>query len=669
MHTPGHPDTERHVRTRAGRRMVRGRRTIAVLTGFRSRAFWGHRALGRIAHAIARWSGRPADLLYAGPVWSHCAVGEPLLSWIQLQAKGPYHAAMSDALQSLLKQDATLGTTPEISSLMRRVVASGAGRNRTNYRPAFDDSVRLSTNRKILLIDERRLPLADDRASFARMLASARDMHPNADILLWQTTDERCGTWQLGSLDDLPETTCIVDRHANFFAVLNAVDAVYTVEAPEGLEAIIAGVRPHVFGRPYYAGLGHTYDQHRPVQSLSRPTIEALFDAVYLKLARYIDPDTGGPATFERVLECIELQRSMHNRFRDLQIVEAHGFQIWKRRFAAPFLGIGGGRLYWHRHAQASRADSTVALWGARSADHVRAGTRIVRIEDGFFHSLGLGSDMSAPLSQVIDRNGIYFDAQKPSDLTHILNEGTFDSTEVARAEKLRRLIVESGVTKYNLGRKAPQWQAPAGSTVILVVGQVADDASIRLGAGDFRTAEQVLQHARANNPDAFIVYKPHPDVLSGNRTGLVDARRYANVVDAEADLLSLLEHTDEVHTISSLAGFEGLLRQKKVHAYGYPFYAGWGLTHDEMKSVPWRQRSLKLDELVAGALIRYPIYWNWQARLFSTPEAVVRTLAVNAARPMGNVSADPSRPWRKAVRWVKNLAWYVLWEIRRGIE
>ena len=87
------------------------------------------------------------------------------------------------------------------------------------------------------------------------------------------------------------------------------------------------------------------------------------------------------------------------------------------------------------------------------------------------------------------------------------------------------------------------------------------------------------------------------------------------------------------------------------------------------MKSVPWRQRSLKLDELVAGALIRYPIYWNWQARLFSTPEAVVRTLAVNAARPMGNVSADPSRPWRKAVRWVKNLAWYVLWEIRRGIE
>ena len=71
--------------------------------------------------------------------------------------------------------------------------------------------------------------------------------------------------------------------------------------------------------------------------------------------------------------------------------------------------------------------------------------------------------------------------------------------------------------------------------------------------------------------------YKPHPDVLSGNRNGLVDAARFADIVDADADLISLIEHADEVHTLSSLSGFEALLRGKAVFTYGLPFYAGWG--------------------------------------------------------------------------------------------
>ena len=40
-----------------------------------------------------------------------------------------------------------------------------------------------------------------------------------------------------------------------------------------------------------------------------------------------------------------------------------------------------------------------------------------------------------------------------------------------------------------------------------------------------------------------------------------------------------LLGIVDEVHTLTSLTGFEALLRGIEVHAYGGPFYAGWGLT------------------------------------------------------------------------------------------
>jgi capsular polysaccharide export protein len=65
---------------------------------------------------------------------------------------------------------------------------------------------------------------------------------------------------------------------------------------------------------------------------------------------------------------------------------------------------------------------------------------------------------------------------------------------------------------------------------------------------------------------------------------------------------------------MTSLVGFEALLRGLPVVTYGQPFYAGWGLTVDHAP-LERRRRRLTLDELVAGALHRYPRYVSWQAR------------------------------------------------------
>ncbi len=67
----------------------------------------------------------------------------------------------------------------------------------------------------------------------------------------------------------------------------------------------------------------------------------------------------------------------------------------------------------------------------------------------------------------------------------------------------------------------------------------------------------------------------------------------------------ALLSEIDELHTLTSLAGFEALLRGRRVVVYGRPFYAGWGLTTD-LAQID-RGRRLTLEELVAGALILYP--------------------------------------------------------------
>lgn len=287
-------------------------------------------------------------------------------------------------------------------------------------------------------------------------------------------------------------------------------------------------------------------------------------------------------------------------------------------------------------------------------------------MEDGFIHSSGLGSDMSAPRSQVIDRRGLYFDASSPSDLSTLLNTVEFLPEELARAAALRSRIVAAGITKYNLGRRAPAWLAPADQKVVLVVGQVADDASIRLGTRGIDNIDTLLRRVRERRPDAFIVYKPHPDVLSGNRNGLVDATQLANVVDSESDMISLIEAVDEVHTLSSLAGFDALLRGKTVCTYGLPFYAGWGLTDDDLWPLPWRERTLSLDMLVAGALLHYPLYWDWELQLFTTPEAVVSQLSEAAARPLKTVAQDRSRPYVKAFRWTRNILRHLSWRYRQ---
>jgi capsular polysaccharide export protein len=120
---------------------------------------------------------------------------------------------------------------------------------------------------------------------------------------------------------------------------------------------------------------------------------------------------------------------------------------------------------------------------------------------------------------------------------------------------------------------------------------------------------------------------------MSGNRAGklaLTQAKEYADHVETRLSVVSCIEACDVVHTMTSLTGFDALLRGKRVVVYGQPFYAGWGLTEDvlhEGAAFARRQRSLTLDELVAGTLLRYPIYWDWDLKGYTSCEAVLHRL------------------------------------------
>ncbi len=337
-----------------------------------------------------------------------------------------------------------------------------------------------------------------------------------------------------------------------------------------------------------------------------------------------------------------ELACSSDNLFSP--VIYANGFSVWKKPIVRGF--FAGSIVVFVRNVSQVPAGGTLAIWGCNPVfGKLQDGIRILHLEDGFLRSVGLGADLIRPLSWVIDHRGIYYDATRPSDLEVLLQTNRFSAELIARALSFRRRIVSTGLTKYNVGNTS--WERPSGTRqVILVPGQVESDAALRFGAPGIRTNLGLLKAVRIANPGAYVVYKPHPDVMTGLKAKgdqEDDVVHWCDETIADVSMGELLPLVDQVHVMTSLTGFEALLRGKEVTCYGQPFYAGWGLTVD-LFPVARRSKLLTLDELVAGALILYPIYVRHSTGEFCTPEQALDDLLT-----WREVAAPPR--YRKSLR------------------
>jgi len=279
--------------------------------------------------------------------------------------------------------------------------------------------------------------------------------------------------------------------------------------------------------------------------------------------------------------------------------------------------------------------ESKIYIWGKKPFPEVEAYAKehdipLYRVEDGFIRSVSLGSDLTKAYSLVVDSRGIYFDPTQESDLEYLLNNASFDEVLLQRSRALQAYLVQNRISKYNIHQdrdiSLPHYQK--GQKIALVPGQVEDDASIIYGAGGMSNLE-LLEQARAKVPEAYLIYKSHPDVLAGNRKGDIpydEAMRYADTIITDASLDSVLEVADEVHTMTSLVGFEALIRGKRVYTYGLPFYAGWGLTIDA-KVCSRRKVTRSLDELVAATLILYPRYLHPKTNMLCEIEVLLQEI------------------------------------------
>ncbi|MCF3640950.1 capsular polysaccharide biosynthesis protein [Rhizobium sp. TRM95111] len=601
---------------------------------------WGQRPSGLRAARLAGLFGKERILLEDGFLKGFSpGAGEPSHSFV-VDRRGIYFDArggsdIDDVLAAPVTQD-DLARASEMIGVLR---ANRLSKYNNSPLVGLREAGIPQGRPYVLLVDQvagdASIPGAlASHESFAGMLRQAMKAHP-ASTLVVRTHPAAGDRSLLRRAARDAGIEIVVPPRMNPWPLLEEAECVYTVSSQLGFEALMAGRPVHCFGVTYYSGRGVTTDWVAAPKPRAPLTVEEIFAGAFLRYSRYLDLHDRTPCSLERAVEQMLTVRDQRARLEAK--VYTGGLSPWKRRALAPFLvGMQGEPIHCRDLAEAEREatanGAAVAIWGSdRPLPRQASG---FRIEDGFIRSRGLGVDLAMPSSVVFDGEHVYYDARGESRLEALIAGRAFDAGLRRRAAALRQQIIERGVSKYNVGAAVDLPQVEAGRLKILVPGQVEKDASIRFGSPWIKTNADLVRAVRVLYPDAFLVYKEHPDVTSGVRSGgqVPDA---ADEIVRTGDIMHWIGWADRIETMTSLTGFEALIRGKAVGVHGMPFYAGWGLTEDR-HPIARRNVAVDMDTLVAATLIAYPLYVHPVSRLPCRPEDLVADIA--AAQPRNRI-------------------------------
>lgn len=404
----------------------------------------------------------------------------------------------------------------------------------------------------------------------------------------------------------------ILSENYNPIDLLSYFDVVYTKTSQMGFEALLLDKEVVCFGAPFYSGWGLTQDRVFIDRRVKKRTIEELFYASVILYPEYCDPFNGNKLLFEDALQLLSYHKNIFEM--DSETPHLYGFSLWKRNYVAFFIKNKNLVFHNYRPSKKQLKKNNNFVWGMKKIRNIPSSVgdgTVIRVEDGFIRSVKLGSDLTMPYSLIFDKTGIYFNAEGPSDLENLLNSDlNFNDSLRGKGEKLIKILRRDGISKYNNYALKPI-SFDTDKKNILVIGQVDNDASLVYNMNKDINNLKLLETVCDENPDAYIIFKPHPDVISGNRKSslsLEEANRLADEVVIDNHIDSVIKAVDEVHVMTSLSGLEALIRNKKVVCHGTPFYSGWGLTEDKYK-IDRRSATRTLEELVAATYILYPRY------------------------------------------------------------
>lgn len=291
------------------------------------------------------------------------------------------------------------------------------------------------------------------------------------------------------------------------------------------------------------------------------------------------------------------------------------------------------------KHAAPLSGVDAFLQWGAgdtpdKSAQRALAralGKPTIIVEDGLIRSVEIGLSRTPGLSLLVDDRGAYYDATRRSGLEALLEDGPeLSPTQTRSARDAIETIVSARVSKYN---HAPDGELDGNPRpAVLVVDQRMDDQSVLSGLAGPADFEQMVLDALAQWPEHDVIIKQHPDATLGGLRGYLTASRLMNaaivsdrirVIDYDINPYALFDRVDDVYVVTSGMGFEALMAGKRVHCYGMPFYAGWGLT-DDRKSTPRRTRNRSLEAVFHFAYVQATRYFDPEAEKLVSVEQFV---------------------------------------------
>ncbi len=623
---------------------------------------WGRKRTGRFASWCHNVFGGELKLLEDGFIRSVGlgVGGSPSFSTVEDDTGIYYDATRSSTLENILNtydfssDDELMVKASEAIELIKKYHIS-----KYNDSPDIDNSLinkyRMAHgqihDKKVLVIAQTSGDMSlkyglAEKFDTDEMIQAAVDENPDAAIYLKIHPDVLSGKKKSDIDIKKAKQSCIViEENVNPISLLKYFSKVYTKTSQMGFEALLLGKECVCFGMPFYAGWGVTDDRVTCERRQRTLGSDEIFAAAYILYTHYNSPYGNRLSTIiETIKELAELKKVQ--RLQENVKGYFFGFSRWKHAFVKPFFNelkeghqifvnpLPGGKHLDLALKKGLDKKSRIYIWGRKPFEEVEQYAKehdleLFRVEDGFIRSIGLGSDLTQPYSLVVDSRGIYFDPAQESALESILQNYDFaaDSRLLERAKNVRTYLIEKKLSKYNLYDEVVL-NLPKNKRIIVVPGQVEDDASMRYGAKDMDNLT-LLREVRECRPEEYIIFKPHPDVLAGNRVGHIEeceALKYCNKIVTEVSLDSVLMYADEVHTMTSLVGFEALVRGIEVHTYGIPFYAGWGLSTDK-RICKRRTRGLELDELIAGVLLLYPRYIDPQSKKLCTIEILLESL------------------------------------------
>jgi capsular polysaccharide export protein len=553
---------------------------------------WGHKKSGRLALALAKKYDKEIILAEEGFMVSGQNGVDNLQILIDTTGGVHYDPKRPSCIDAAL----VLADSEKVRKRARDIIQKiqDSGISKTNNRK---ESKNVPNSPFVMICDQVEgdaslPPSGGSKKRFQILLQSTLATWPDHTVIIRTHPKGNTGHYKNIEKNDRVIVHAGTDNPALW---LKKADHVIVMSSQMGFEALIHGTPVTCWGTPFYAGRGLTRDLGKEPGYIRRKTdLELLVGAALIVAPTSYDPLTGKLTSAERVVSYLgAYRRSLEE---DPEHVRTIGFS--KRKIAHLQRFLPNTTLN-------TNPNAPVMAWGL-TRDNDR--DILWRAEDGFMRSNGLGAAFAPPISWLFDNEGgIHFNPTQPSQIETTLNTYPLTKQVIAYGKHIRHRLKENTITKYNLqGTQNRLYQTDLPK--ILVLGQVENDASLHYAP--LKTNTELLKKVRQNNPNSYIIYRPHPDVVHKLRPGNIEEdTKWCDCVDTQTRLTELFKIVKSVHVITSQGGLEALIYGLPVTCYGTPFYAGWGLTTDLGVIPTRRQRTLPLDALIAVAYGIAPRY------------------------------------------------------------